>query len=352
MIVKLLNSPLLASPEQRMKLIACTLLLFVGAASAAPAANKAPPKPACATARGKSPVKIESQCLRIEHEGATRTYRLYKPKSKTQPPAKATQSPRPLLLVLHGGDGSGSGMEALTLGQFNRIADKFGVFVAYPDGVGRSWNDNRTDMNTQGVKADVNDVDFLRTLVARISAQHQINAKRIYVTGISTGGFMAFRLAGEAADTITAIAPVAASLPVELARECRPPRMISIAMINGTDDPMMPWLGGDIKVLGTRRGQVLSTQESFEHWAKFGDCAIPTTHMQRDKVPEDGTSLVRHVARECKNNSEIRLYEMLGGGHTWPSGHPYLGQRTIGRVSRELNASEEIWNFLSRYSLP
>lgn len=331
-----------------MKLFACLFLLIANVAFAA-SATKAVPQPECVAARGKPPVKIESRCLRLDYNGSTRTYRLYTPKA---PPKSLA-----LLLVLHGGGGSGSGMEALTLGQFNRIADREGAVVVYPDGVDRNWNDGRNDSRTlsagQAADKDSDDVGFLRMLVLRVAAQQPVNRKRIYATGISNGGLMAFRLGCDAADVFAAIAPVAANLSVELARDCHPTRMISIAMINGTDDPMMPWLGGEIKKgLGTRHGEVLSAQESFEHWAEFGDCAIPTTHMQRDRVPEDGTSLVRHVAHECKNNSEVRLYEILGGGHTWPSGHPYLEQRVIGKVSRELNASEEIWEFFAPKRLP
>jgi polyhydroxybutyrate depolymerase len=154
-------------------------------------------------------------------------------------------------------------------------------------------------------------------------------------------------LACDAADVFAAIAPVAANLSVELAHDCKPSRMISIAIFNGTDDPMMPWLGGDLKVPGTRQGKVISTQDTFELWARIGDCALPITHMERNRVADDNTSLVRHVAHECKNNSEVRLYEILNGGHTWPSGYQYLGQRVIGNVSREINASEEIWRFFA-----
>ena len=240
-------------------------------------------------------------------------------------------------------------MEIVTLGQFNRIADKYGVVVIYPDGIDRGWNDGRSNPLAPIDNAGVNDVEFLRALIANVSGEIAINPARVYATGISSGGLMAFRLACDAADVFAAVAPVAANFSVEMARDCKPTRMISIAMINGTDDPMMPWLGGDIQAPGTRRGQVMSTQDTFEQWTRIGDCALPITHMERNLVTEDGTSLVRHVAHECKNNSEVRLYEILGGGHTWPSGYQYLGPHVVGKVSHELNASEEIWKFFAAH---
>jgi polyhydroxybutyrate depolymerase len=306
----------------------------------------APTKPIqCIAPRGRNTYKVESRCLNMEFGGEIRTYRLYKPKIETK-------EELPVLLVLHGGGGSGSAMEGLTLGQFNRIADKRRVLVVYPDGIGRSWNDGRSDLRVKAVQEGSDDVGFLRALVDTIGAQQPVNRKRIYVTGISNGGLMSFRLACDAANFVAAIAPVAANLSSELASECKPKRAVPIAIFNGTDDPMMPWIGGEIKVLFSRRGEVLSAQESFERFIKLEDCALPITHSPRNEIPEDGTSVIRHVARECIGGGEVRLYEFLGGGHTWPGGNPYLGEKLVGKVSREMRASDEIWNFVSRFSLP
>jgi polyhydroxybutyrate depolymerase len=239
-------------------------------------------------------------------------------------------------------------MEQMTLGQFNRLADQHRILVAYPDGVDRGWNDGRSDLKTTAVKEGVDDIGFLRAVVNDIEKQHPIDRARIYATGISNGGLMSYRLACDAADLVSAIATVAANLSVDLSRECRPARSVPVAIINGTDDPMMPWLGGDIEVLLSRRGVVLSSQETFEYWAKRGDCALPNTHMQfRDKSAK-GTTVIRHVARDCIDGTEVRLYEIVGGGHTWPSGYQYLGERIVGKTSRELKASSEIWSFFAR----
>jgi polyhydroxybutyrate depolymerase len=331
---------------------ACYLPLFAMTASAAttnPAAKPVAKPIDCVTAPGKSPIKLESRCMRLPYDGKMRTFRLYKPKV-------SPKGAMPLLLVLHGGGGSGSNMEALTLAQFNRIADMYGVVVAYPDGVGGGWNDGRSTTRIQAIKEGVDDVGFIRALVAHIAAQTPINHKRVYATGISNGGLMSFRLACDASDLFTAVAPVAANLSVELATECKPARMIPLAIMNGTDDPMMPWLGGDIRVLGTRRGEVLSAQDTFERWASIGDCALPNTHMKFDRDAKktktnslDQGTVITHVARDCTNFSELRLYEIIGGGHTWPGGYQYLSERIVGRVSHELNASNEIWKFFRRF---
>jgi len=256
----------------------------------------------------------------------------------------------PLVFVLHGGGGSGSAMEGIGLRQFNRLADRHGFVVVYPDGVGRGWNDGRSDLKAQAVRDKVDDVGFLRALLAHLSQQHPIDAKRVYATGISNGGLMSYRLACDAADAFAAVAPVAANLSVELMQSCRPAHAVSVAIINGTDDPMMPWQGGDIKVLWSRRGQVASTMDTFTRWLELNRCAPPTRSAPLDRVPEDGTSVITHSADRCADHSEVRLYEVQGGGHTWPGGQPYLGERLVGKVSRELEASEAIWSFFAEHS--
>jgi len=122
-----------------------------------------------------------------------RTFRLYVP-------AKTAEGALPLILVLHGGGGTGGNMEWLTRQGFNRIADREGAIVAYPDGVGHSWNDGRPDLQSRAASEKVDDLGYLRELPHEISATLPVDVARVYATGISNGGFMAYRLACDAAN--------------------------------------------------------------------------------------------------------------------------------------------------------
>src|SRR5262245_14096167 len=184
------------------------------AAALSPACVLAAPAKAipCVGTRVKSSYKVESRCMSLQMGDEVRTYRLYKAKV----PSK---TPMPLIFVLHGGGGSGSQMEELTRAQFNRLADKRNLLIVYPDGIGRSWNDGRSDLRVQAVQDNVDDVAFLKSLADKIAEQNSVDRRRIYSTGISNGGLMSYRLACDAADFVAAVAPVAANLSVELARE-------------------------------------------------------------------------------------------------------------------------------------
>lgn len=292
----------------------------------------------CASSRGRLEGEAEATCHAITHGGRLRTAGIYAGR-----PAPEAAS---LIFVLHGGGGSGSGMELLTMGLFNRIADRNGAIVVYPDGIDRHWNDGR-ELPETAARENVDDVGFLLALIEELASEQRIDRDRIFATGISNGGFMSLRLACDAATTFAAVAPVTAGFSDQLGSRCQPERPIAVAIFNGTEDPLVPWSGGPVKVLGASRGAVWSTMSTFERWLELDDCRERTTDARVDRVVEDGTALVVHHGGKCRDGIEVRLYEIQGGGHTWPLGVRYAWEWLVGRVSREVDATEEIWKFMS-----
>ena len=124
----------------------------------------------------------------------TRSYLLYVPESLPDKPVS-------LVLVFHGGGGHASNMPSFT--KFDSVADANNFIVAYPESVNKSWNDTRN-------LSPADDVGFIRTLIANLSKSHKIDAKRIYATGISNGGFFSQRLACDLTDQFAAVASIAA----------------------------------------------------------------------------------------------------------------------------------------------
>lgn len=314
------------------------MLLALGRPGAPPAAAIQPDD--CLAAR-RSDASREAACYSVVQDGRKRTLRIYVPKGH--------DTPLPVVLVLHGAGGNGGGMEWLTRHGFNRIADRDGALVVYPDGIDKGWNDGRS-ANRSAADAAVDDLAFLRALPAQLATLHPVDRTRLYVTGISNGGMMSYRLACDAADEFAAAAPVAANLSVELAPRCQPARPIPLLIMDGTDDPIMPWKGGTIRVLWMARGTVLSVEDSAARWLGLDRCApfAPLPVVKAD--PPDGTSVAPRVAH-CAGETEVRLYEIRGGGHSWPGGEPYLGPHLIGHVSQALDANKTIWSFFSQHPL-
>ena len=291
--------------------------------------------PACEDLGAKAP---EARCEALTVGGRQRTFRIYVPAHLA--------AAAPVLFVLHGGGGGGAGMEELTRHGFNRRADEAGALVVYPDGVGHGWNDGRKDIDSRSAKEDVDDVGFLRSLAASLEKRFPVDASRVVVTGMSNGGIMTLRLACEARDVFKGFVAVAASLGADIATACAADGITRLALIDGTADPLVPWAGGAVAVLGATRGRVIGAKATFDHFMAAAKCGEQHDDAPLDRVADDGTQLTLHRATGCEGGADLRLYEIDGGGHAWPGGLRYAREWLIGKVSRELDATDETWRFL------
>jgi polyhydroxybutyrate depolymerase len=274
----------------------------------------------------------------IDVNGATREFLLHTPANL--PPNK----PVPLVLVFHGGGGQARNMARFT--HFDAVADRESFFVAYPESLNRQWND------TRGL-SPADDVAFIRALIAHLARTHPVNARRIYATGISNGGFFSIRLACDLTDKIAAIASVAATMPTTLLPVCKPSRPISVLYLEGDEDPLVPIEGGRIGAkLRKNRGENISLAAAAKFWREF-DGTVPSA--KAEEFPDrahDGTHVRRETWSGGKQQTEVVVYTIAGGGHTWPGGIQYLPKILVGKVSRQIDGTQVIWDFFRTKSIP
>jgi polyhydroxybutyrate depolymerase len=239
----------------------------------------------CSTSLRASSASASLQPGTLPHDGLDRSYWVYAPDSLD------AGTPAPLVLALHGGGGTGKGMCTLA-GGLMAVADEQGLLLVCPDGVERHWNDGRGIDDWRAHAEKIDDVGFLTALVEQLSEQWSIDREAVFVTGISNGGLMSYRMACERADLVRAIAAVTASLPETL--ECEPSRPVSVLILNGTDDPLVPYEGGEVTVLGRQLGRVRSTEETYQFWGEIDGCrGAATVTAEPDLDPEDGTEVQR-----------------------------------------------------------
>ena len=295
-------------------------------------------------------ISSENRTESIIVDGLKRTYLIHIPSSIN------VNEPLPLLIVLHGGGGNGKSMVKLTKGGFDRLSDKKGFIVVYPDGIDKHWNDGRnaTETGYSTHEENTNDVAFIAALIDHLIKKFNADAKRVYVTGMSNGAMMSYRLGCELSGKIAAIAPVAGNIPKNLIQLCSPSCPVAVLAINSENDPLVPFTGGDVTgPFGRKKlGKVLSASESVMFWVKKNDCSPdPVVTDLPDNDPDDGTRVQRLQYLNGKNNPEVILYIIKGGGHTWPGGDQYLGEWIIGKTCRDINATEIIWDFFEKHKL-
>lgn len=179
------------------------------------------------------------------------------------------------------------------------------------------WNDG--GIRGQGAGGSQNDVTFLTAVIEDVAHRTGLEP-RACVTGFSNGAGMAFRLAAERPDLVTALAPVAGHCWVE---DPKPSRPIPTLYMIGTADPLVPLEGGPVKAPWHERPVLRPTvAETLAKWATaISDPAL----------------------------LQVQLIE--GHGHHWPGGKGQLSERIGGMKSDQVNANEVIGEFFRRHAL-
>lgn len=277
----------------------------------------------------------------LQHADRERTYLLHLPKGR-----KAGTGV-PLVIAIHGLSMDGQSMEGLT--GFDEVADKHGFAVAYPDGLGRMWRfweRHELGLRVRSERGYVDDVGFLSAIIDELVKEGTVDPHRVYATGISNGAYMSNRLAVSLSDKIAAIAPVAGTM-VPAISNLEPPRAMPVLYIHGTDDRIIGFDGTDGF---TRRKASLDAGEYVAWWCEHNQCAKTAPAETLPDSADDGCRVTRRSYRS-ERGAPIVFYEVANGGHTWPGGH-FQPERLLGPVCRDFNASEVIWEFFSKQTLP
>jgi len=277
----------------------------------------------------------------IEVGGLKRTYVTYVPKGL----AKGA----PLVLVMHGSGESSTQIRIETGYGFERLADEHHFAVVYPNAANDGdWNACGTVGDAGANGRGIDDVGFLTAVVDKLNAEIGIDPHRVFAAGSSRGGFMAFRLALEAPSRFRAVAAVSANVHAPDNFKCKPgPNGTSSVMImNGTEDPLVPFDGGEVSLLGFsyKYGKVMSSRESGQYFADLNHIAgTPTTN---ETQVADGVR-VEHVLWRNDSKVEVELVAIHGGGHGMPQ--PYRRRpRLLGPSPMQPNGPEVIWAFFER----
>jgi polyhydroxybutyrate depolymerase len=255
------------------------------------------------------------------------------------PARRDPQRPLPVVLVFHGGGGNAASVR--TQSRLSAKGDAEGFVAVYPQGSGgiggrlKTWNAGTCC--GAAMQRHVDDIAFVAALLDDLAATVAIDRSRIYATGISNGGMMAYEIACALGDRIAAIAVVAGEMTA--LDRCRPTRPVPVLVIHGSADRNLPLAGGrGAKAVAVPEGRGVAA--AVEFWRRHDGCAESPGVEQRGGVRHS-----RYSA--CSNDSAVELIEIEGGGHSWPGGDRLA--RFLDAPSSALDASDEIWRFFSRH---
>ncbi|MCX7641741.1 MAG: hypothetical protein N2Z20_03810 [Elusimicrobiales bacterium] len=269
------------------------------------------------------------------HQGLKREFYMYLPSKNV--------SGYPVFFILHGGGGSAENMMNLTKNSFNALSHRYGFVVVYPQGYKKHFNDGRKKPSYDAFKKNIDDVGFFEKIVEYLYNNYSIDSSKVYFAGISNGAMMAFRVGCESV-IASGIASVAASMPKEL-YGCNSASNPKVLIIVGTDDPLVPYKGGEIKgPFGVRwLGEVVGAEHSYAFWSARNGCEMNEL-VENIKDPVDSRLSVIKRIKKCPK-SRVALYTIEGGGHTWPGGMQYLSVSMVGKTFSGFDAAQEIVKF-------
>lgn len=287
-----------------------------------------------------SPAPAPTPSVRVDKtlivDGRQRSYTLVLPAGlDPQGTARA-----PMVIAMHGGGGNAAQFENSS--QLTSKAGDAGYAVMYPNGTSggsglNTWNGG--GCCAYAVANQVDDVNFIRQAIIDATTQHKIDPARVYATGHSNGGIMAYRLACELSDRIAAIAPNAAA---HMMNSCVPARPVPVLHMHSRLDTNVPIAGG----VGTGVSGVAfpSLDSAMSRWVTLNGCASPPT------VDVQAGRYTRSIWSGCQAGATVELYVSDDGGHAWPGG---LAGTAVGDTpSTAINANDLALSFFQRHRLP
>jgi polyhydroxybutyrate depolymerase len=272
----------------------------------------------------------------LEHGGLSRKYMVHVPRSYS------AANPAPLLVAFHGGGGSMDYMASDENYGLISKSESAGFVAVFPNGYSKLPSGKFATWNAGNCCADardrnVDDVGFVRQIIRDVSAQLNIDRRRIYATGMSNGGMMAYRLACEMPDTFAAIAAVAGT---DNTTQCTPKAPISILHIHAQNDDRVLYNGGAGRKFGdaSKVTDFKSVPATVSKWVAQNSCN-PTP--QRT-LTVAGAYCERYAS--CQGQTSVQLCVTETGAHSWPGGHKAHGTEA---PSQALSANDVMWTFFS-----
>jgi len=267
------------------------------------------------------------------HDDLIRTYDVYIPST-----LKKNTS---VFFLFHASRGNSKDMRSSTGYDFEYLAEEKGFLVVYPQGYKNHWNDCRASADYAANIQDIDDVGYFQQMIKSLEENYMINRKQLVVSGISNGGHMVFKLAHEIPKDILLYTSFAANLPVQDNNDCSlSQEEVNMIIFNGTNDPINPFDGGLVSILGNdSRGFVISAEETYNYWRDL-------TSYEEEKImtiPQlDSDSKTFVIKKESIGSKYVALYSLVNGGHIYAS--PYLkSSRFVGESVRDINGAEEIY---------
>ena len=257
-----------------------------------------------------------------------------------------------LMIVYHGSRLRAFMMQIFTGHEFDELADiDENTIIASPQGYEKNWNDCRKQSPYPAKQLNVDDVKFTEQIISFFKKEYQIDTTHIFAVGYSNGGQMVMKLAMQKPEWFKGFAVISANLPTESNNECvDTKRPVSLLLMNGTNDPINPYEGGEVILDGQSLGSVVSMEQNAQHWLNVSDCNSSekvTVKFPQNKAGDNITAIQETYASRT-NDKQISIIKVINGGHVIPNRNFRIPIKKLGEMNKDIDGPKVIWDFLMK----
>ncbi|MFC5462599.1 alpha/beta hydrolase family esterase [Massilia niabensis] len=255
-----------------------------------------------------------------------------------------------LVIVLHGAGASAEQVLGLAfppspLSLWLEIAEREHSVVIAPDAGKGGWS----DCFASSVRvARKNDVAFVEALIEHAIATHGVDPNRVYVMGVSRGGWMAYRMAIEIPHRLAAFSVVLAGMPPP-GRGKMPMSPLPALIFGCTADPLIRYHGGKPWYALRFAEPVRSIENTVQAWRELAQLPDKPNVLRIAKHdPQARTAVTRFMWGEAPEELQVGLYRIEGAGHAEPSRlkrYPRFINWLTGLQNADLEVAEAAWDF-------
>jgi len=267
----------------------------------------------------------------FEFEGVVRNHKVFVPANYSDN--------MPLVLNLHGY--TSNAFQQVFYSNMNAVAEQNDFVVVFPDGT--TDQNGITFWNSEILGESVNDLGYLEALIDSMIENYSIDPNRVYMCGMSNGGFMSYYSACELSSKIAAIASVTGTMNNAIYDNCNPERAVPVLEIHGTSDATVPYNGASST--GSFQS-MMPIEEVVDFWVNHNNCTLESEQELEDISTSDMSTVTHFKYTGGDNGSSVEHYRINDGGHTWPGSIIPLPS-----TNHDIIASEVIWDFFKQYTL-
>ncbi len=266
---------------------------------------------------------------KINVENLTRQYAIFKPNNPNH-------EIMPVVIILHGA--GGYAWPAAIYDYWVTIARREHFIFVMPQALVQigntypSWAARFATDASPSEQVTWSDVLFINKVLDELISQDDVDANKIYLAGMSSGGYMTFFAAQDTQDRLAAVASISGSLAKDTLGKFALDKPLPLLKMHGTADTVVPMYNTDV-----------TWDDIFNVWSQANKTTTSTTTELSDINKTDSSTVTLIKFRGDTIASDIDFYRINNGGHSVPG--------IEGEANQDINAYEVIWEFFKNHQL-